>query len=65
MTGKVTTKQYRYATVFVVQATKYTHIHLQQSSDTEKPNKGKLIFEKEAYHKISMAKAYQTENGIF
>jgi len=65
MTGKLTTKRYRYATVYVDQASRLGYVHLQKSPDAEETVNGKEAFET---HMASMGitiKAYHADNGIF
>ena len=65
MTGRLTTKRYRYATVYVDIASRYGYVHLQKSADAEETVQGKFIFEA---HMASMGvhvKGYHADNGIF
>ena len=65
ITGKLTTKRYKYATVYVDIASRYGYVHLQTSPNTEETVNGKREFET---HMSSMGvniRAYQADNGIF
>ena len=65
MTGKLTTKRYKYATVYVDIASRYGYVHLQKSADAEETVQGKAIFES---HMASMGvkiRGYHADNGIF
>ena len=65
MTGKLTTKRYRYATVYVDQATGYGYVHLQKTATAEETIEGKLAFEDMALRHGVMIKGYHADNGIF
>ena len=45
MTGKLTTKRYKYATVYVDQRTRFGYVHLQKTSSAEETIEGKKAFE--------------------
>ena len=65
MTGKLTIKRYKYATVFVDQASRLGYVQLQKSPDADETIKAKESFE--AYMKTLGVdiKAYHADNGIF
>jgi hypothetical protein len=65
ITGILTTQRYRYATVFVDQATRMGYVHLQKYASVEETLDAKEAFEAHAStHGISV-KAYHADNGIF
>ena len=65
MTGKLTTKRYRYATVYADQATGYGYVHLQKTATAEETIQGKLAFEDMALRHGVTIKGYHADNGIF
>ena len=65
MTGKLTTKRYKYATVFVDQATRLGYIYLQTTADADETIKAKRSFEEYASQRGVQIKAYHADNGIF
>ena len=65
MTGKLTTKRYRYATVYVDQASRYGYVYLQKSPDAVETVMGKRSFESHMESLGVSVKAYQADNGIF
>ena len=65
LTGILTKKRYKYATVYVDQATRLGYIHLQTSPDAEETLKGKLAFEQMARNSGITIKGYHADNGIF
>ena len=65
MTGTLTSKRYKYATVFVDQATKMGYIQLQKSADVEETLKAKQAFEEFANQHGVRVRSYQADNGIF
>ena len=65
MTGRLTTKRYRYATVYVDQATGYGYVHLQKTATAEETIQGKLVFEDMALRHGINIKSYHADNGIF
>ncbi len=65
VTGKLTTKRYRYATIFVDQYSKMGYAHMQKTSSAEETLEGKRIFESKLSAKGVKVKAYQADNGIF
>ena len=65
MTGILTTKRYKYATVYVDQASRLGYVHLQRSSDAEETVQGKVAFEQYMQSLGLVVKGYQADNGIF
>ena len=65
MTGILTTKRYKYATVFVDQATRLGYTYLQTSADADETIKAKRAFEEYALQRGVQIKAYHADNGIF
>ena len=65
MTGKLTTKRYKYATVYVDVASRYGFVHLQKSADAEETVQGKCIFETHLQSFGVTVKSYHADNGIF
>ena len=66
MAGFLTSKRYKYATVYVDHYSKFGYIHLQKTQSAEEETlEGKELFErKAALHGIQI-KHYHTDNGIF
>ena len=65
ITGRLTTKRYKYATIFVDIATRYGYVHLQKSPDTQETVEGKMAFETHLRPMGVKVKAYHADNGIF
>ena len=65
MTGRLTTQRYRYATVYVDQASRYGFIYLQKSATAEETIQGKISFEQHAKTHGVTIKAYHADNGTF
>ena len=65
MTGKLTTRRYKYATVFVDQATRLGYTYFQTSADAEETIKAKKAFEEYALQRGIQVRAYHADNGIF
>jgi hypothetical protein len=65
MTGKLTTARYKYATIYVDQASRLGYVHLQKSATAEETLKGKLAFELFAKGHNVTIKAYHANNGVF
>jgi hypothetical protein len=65
MTGTLTTKRYRYATIYVDQATGLSYVYLQKTSTAEETIEGKAAFEKYAESRGISIHAYHADNGIF
>ena len=65
ITGRLTTKRYKYATIFVDIATRYGYVHLQKSPDTQETVDGKKAFETHLRTMGVKVQAYHADNGIF
>ena len=65
MTGILTTKIYKYATVFVDHFSMYSYMHLQKTASAEDNLEGKHAFESMAASHLTIIKQYHTDNGIF
>ena len=65
MTGILTTKRYKYATVYVDQFSKFSYFHLQKTASVEETLESKHAFEKyTASHRVQILH-YHADNGIF
>ncbi len=65
MTGKLTTKRYKYATVFVDQGSKLGYVYLQKTATAEETIEGKKAFEQYAADRGIRIRAYHADNGVF
>ena len=65
MTGFLTTKRYKYATVFVDQYSRYGYVYLQKTATAEETVEGKLAFEAHARRQGVRVDNYHADNGIF
>ena len=65
MTGKLTVKRYKHATVFVDQASKLGYAYLQKSADADETVEAKKAFESYMQSLGLTVKAYHADNGIF
>ena len=66
LTGQLTTKRYKYATVFVDQYSGMGYMYLQKTATAEETIKAKKAFEVfAATHRIYQIEAYHADNGIF
>ena len=65
MTGILTKKRYKYATVYVDQATRFGYTHLQKTGSAEETLEGKRAFETIARNSGITIKGYHADNGIF
>ena len=65
MTGFMTKKRYRYATVYVDQATSLGFVFLQKTATVEETLQGKRAFERYAINRGVTIRAYHADNGIF
>jgi hypothetical protein len=65
ISGNLTTKRYKYATVFVDQATRLGYVHLQKTATADETIEGKKAFEKYAESNGINIRAYHADNGIF
>ena len=65
VTGILTTKQYKYATVYVDQFSKFSYFHLQKTATVEETLESKHAFEKYAASHGVQILHYHADNGIF
>ena len=65
MTGILTTKRYRYATVYIDQASRMGFTYLQKTSSAEETIQSKRAFEAFAKNRGVTIKSYHADNGIF
>ena len=65
MTSILTTKRYKYATVYVDHATRLGFVYLQADSTVETTLKGKEAYERYALSHGVIVKNYHADNGIF
>ena len=65
MTGKLTTKRYKYATVFVDQASRLGYVYLQKTASAEETLLAKYAFERYAADRGVTIRAYHADNGVF
>jgi hypothetical protein len=65
MTGILTTKWYKYTTVYVDQATCLGYVYLQKTASAEKTLNGKLAFELYVRNMGVTIKGYHADNGGF
>ena len=65
MTGILTVQRYKYATVYVDQASRLGYIYLQKTASAEETIKGKIAFELHAREQGVKVSAYHADNGIF
>ena len=65
ITGKLTTKRYKYATIFVDQATKMGYTYLQSTASADETITAKKAFEAFARQHGVTVRGYHADNGIF
>ena len=65
MVGFLTKQRYKYATVFVDQASRMGFVYLQKTCSAEETIEVKRAFEKYAANRGVMVQAYHADNGIF
>ena len=65
ITGKLTHKRYKYATVFVDQASKMGYVYMQKTATCEETIEAKKAFEQHSLDHGVKIKAYHADNGIF
>ena len=65
ITGFLTTKRYKYATVYVDQYTRYGYVYLQKTASAEETVEGKKAFEAMARRQGIRIENYHADNGIF
>ena len=65
MTGKLTTKRYKYDTVFVDHLSRFSYVYLQKTATVEETLEAKKAFESyAASHNVQILN-YHADNGIF
>ena len=64
MTSILTRKRYRYATVYVDQASRLGYMYLQSDASVETTLKGKLAYERFTKSHGVIVKGYHADNGI-
>ena len=65
MTGRLPTKRYNYATVFVEQSSKLGYIYIQETNNPLKTLEAKKSFQQHSMDRGVVIKAYHADNGIF
>ena len=65
MTGILTTKRYKYTTVYIDQASKMGFTYLQKTASAEETLQSKRAFEAFAANRGVTIKSYHADNGIF
>ena len=65
MVGFLTKQRYKYATVFVNQASRIGFVYLQKTCSAEEIIEAKRVFERYAVNRGVMVQAYHADNGIF
>ena len=65
MTGILTTRRYKYATIYVDQASKMGFTYLQKTASAEETLQSKRAFEAFASNRGVTIKSYHADNGIF
>ena len=65
MVGFITTKRYRYATIFVDNATSLGYVYLQRTPNAAETIEAKKAFEKYAANRGVAVRHYHADNGIF
>ena len=65
MTGKLTTKRYKYATVFVDHFYRLSYVYLQKTATVEETLESKKAFESYAASHIVQILNYHADNEIF
>ena len=65
MTGFLTTKRYKYATIYVDQYSRYGFVYLQKTASAEETVEGKRAFEAFAKRHGVRIENYHADNGIF
>ena len=65
MTGILTTKRYRYATIYVDQASRLGFTYLQKTASAEETLQSKRAFEAFATNRGVKIRSYHADNGIF
>ena len=65
MTGILTKKRYKYATVYVDQATRWGFIYFQKTASIEETMESKTLFEQAALQRGVRIQGYHADKGIF
>ena len=65
LTGQLTKKWYKYATVFVHQYSGFTFMYLQKTSNAKETIQGKKAFEAVSQQHGIVVRHYHADNGIF
>ena len=65
MTGRLTTKRYKYATVFIDHFSDLGYVHFQQSASAEATLEAKVAFERHAQEQGVVIRHYHADNGVF
>lgn len=65
ITGKLTVARYKYATVFVDQASRLCFMYLQKTATANETIEAKRAFEAYARSNGTVIRAYHADNGIF
>ena len=65
MVGFLTHQRYKYATVFVDQASRMGFVYLQKTCSAEETIEAKRAFEQYAENRGVKVQAYHADNGIF
>ena len=64
LTGILTTKRYKYATVYADHASRLGYVFLQKTASADETLEGKLAFEKYAESRGVTVRNYHADNGI-
>jgi hypothetical protein len=65
MSGFLTTKRYKYATIYVDLYSRYGYVYLQRTASANETVEGKKAFEAHALRSGVRIENYQADNGIF
>ena len=65
ITGFLTTKRYKYATIYVDQYTRYGYVYLLKTASAEETGEGKKAFEAMARRQGIREENYHADNGVF
>lgn len=65
LTGILTTKRYKYATVFVDQYSRFSYVYMQKTASAKETLEGKKAFELYASKAGVQVQAYHADNGVF
>ena len=64
-TGRSTTKRYKYAIVFVDQASRLGYVYLQKTNTAFETLEAKASFQQHSLEIVIVIKTYHADNGIF